>query len=130
MSQRTGIRDRGSVGGSLCDRCYAPGQCCKGFTLFTPEGEERTFWVEGDDTVEDYLGEHELPFTPELLEEFADPETGRKYGSYRFSCAKLDGDGRCSIYDDRPEICRNFEPAGGSLLCVHSFGAEGTGDGL
>lgn len=113
---------------SLCDRCYAPGQCCKHFSLYGPGGK-MTFWLEGGGTVSEHLERHELPFAPVLEGEYED-DHGRRYGSYHFECPKLTPEGRCSIYEDRPRLCRAFEPAGGSKLCVHSGGAEGTGDGL
>lgn len=115
---------------SVCDRCYKPGHCCTGFALFTKQDVERTFWMDGDGTVEAFLQESGLPFTPELLERHSDEASGRDYGSYQFSCGHLDGHGRCGIYESRPAACRNFEAGGGSPLCIHSHGAEGTGDGL
>jgi Fe-S-cluster containining protein len=94
------------------------------------DGSERTFWLDGDGTINANLEERNLPFVPHPTGCFTDKETGRRYGSYTFSCPELTSEGRCAVYRQRPEVCRKFEPAGGSRLCVHSGGAEGTGDGL
>ena len=41
-------------------------------------------------------------------------------GAWNFSCSKLGPDGRCTIYVDRPDVCRNFLPCSDSrLCCVH-----------
>ena len=98
---------------SLCDTCHSPGACCKNFSL------GRTFWFDGDDTVELFLKSNDFPFVPILVEEHeSEKKGGRKYGSYRFSCPKLTAEGRCSIYEDRPYVCRQYEPASSSL-CVY-----------
>lgn len=96
--------------------------------LFDKDDTERTFWLEGEGTVASFLEEHELPFVAKRTGVYQDAD--REYGSYVFSCPKVTPEGRCSIHRRRPQICRDFEPAGGSPLCVHSGGAEGTGDGL
>lgn len=114
---------------SLCARCYDPGQCCRGFALFNADGTERTFWVDGDGTVDAFVKERDLPFVPREIELFTDGESGRRYARVTFNCGALTEDGRCSTYRRRPDVCREFEPAS-SPLCVHFGGAEGTGDGL
>lgn len=114
---------------ALCDQCYAPGICCKNFGLFDG-GNELSFWLRGNGTVKQHLAENKLPFIPSFEQAFVDGESNRKYGNYSFSCSKLTPEGRCSIHQDRPQLCRDLEPAGGSPLCVHSGGAEGTADGL
>ena len=114
----------------LCDRCFDPGACCRRFALYDVDGDERTFWLVGEGTVDDFLESRRLPFLAEQTGRYRDPEANREYGSFVFSCPALGEDGRCTMYRRRPDVCRNFEPANGSPLCVHSFGAEGTGDGL
>lgn len=58
-----------------------------------------------------------LPFVPST------PEPGaRGAWAWRFSCPKLGADGRCTIYDDRPDLCRTYEPMSDGL-CVHYQGS-------
>jgi Fe-S-cluster containining protein len=52
----------------------------------------------------------------------AEDET-RDYQDWVWTCPKLAEDGRCTIYNDRPDMCRNFEPLSDGL-CVHFQGAE------
>lgn len=114
---------------SICDHCYAPGYCCKGFTVHCEDGE-RTFWLEGKDTVAKHIKRRKWPFIATETGRFIDKDSGKEYASYKFHCPHLTAKGRCAIWQQRPKICRDFEPAGGSPLCIHSHGAEGTGDGL
>lgn len=64
--------------------------------------------------VENHLRRLSLPFLPLDMS----PE-----GEWRFWCPKLDANGRCGIYDDRPAACRNYEPQTDGL-CVHYWGTE------
>ncbi len=102
---------------SLCDRCISPGACCKKLRLYRESGEAVTFWL--DEPIEEQLSKDELPFKPlDLVVECTDSETGRKYGVFDFMCPKLRPDGRCGDYENRPDLCRRFEPGSGPL-CVH-----------
>lgn len=113
---------------SMCDRCYAPGECCKRLTV------NRTFW--DDEPIGPQLealkeanpGNASLPWlpvkkrSPSFVSE--DEETkGRKYSYWLFECPWLTAEGRCGNYEQRPEVCRIFEP-GSDGICVHYQGAE------
>lgn len=109
---------------SLCDRCYNPGACCSGFVVN---------WLFPLDWTVEQVTKHvqEYPTNPlpfVAIEPFSDKE--KEYETpngdiyWRFSCPKLGPDGRCTIYRNRPEPCRNFEPAS-EKLCVHFKGSEG-----
>lgn len=102
---------------SLCDSCFAPGSCCKGFTL-------NAWWARAPisrlevlaklatcEPEPDRIG---LPFIP---------RERRADGCWSFECVALGPDGRCTEYESRPYLCRVFEPASESL-CVHWRGAE------
>jgi Fe-S-cluster containining protein len=39
-------------------------------------------------------------------------------GRWDWSCTQLQKDGRCGIYEDRPQLCRTYA-AGSDPLCVH-----------
>lgn len=107
---------------SICDHCYAPGHCCKAFTLSTADGDQPTFWIaDGIGAVIDWLAEYRLPFRPTHICGVAqDKRSKLDYAWWWYSCPRLRPDGRCSRYDDRPELCRTFEAGGDSTLCVHA----------
>jgi Fe-S-cluster containining protein len=44
-------------------------------------------------------------------------------GRWRWWCTALQSDGRCSIYEDRPDLCRRYRP-GQDGLCVHYWPDE------
>ena len=98
---------------SLCDARSKPGQCCKDFNL-----GGGTFWIDGDYTVQKFLNDNNLPFEPRMTGEYKDDVSGDMYASYTYSCPKLTDDGRCSIYANRPDLCRRYKP-GQDALCVY-----------
>ena len=102
---------------TMCETCTDPGHCCRDFSVFQ-DGKAKTFWLDGDGTAESFLAEQDLPFTPRVIGEFVVEKTGRRYASYRFSCPMLTDKGRCSIYQNRPDMCRAYE-AGSDTLCVY-----------
>jgi Fe-S-cluster containining protein len=105
---------------SLCDTCRQPGACCRGFSLNRiSDGDHLTLWDDEDPlkAVHPHI-ESEAPFHPvERLGQWTDAESGRTYSSWKWSCSALGEDGRCTMYDNRPDLCRRYE-AGSSPLCV------------
>lgn len=98
---------------SLCDSCYAPGACCKHFTLFgRAEPGDRGLPLDEGNAAR-AIAYHGLPF-----EVIADAG-----GAVR--CSRLLPSGRCGDYENRPQMCRDLEP-GLDPLCVHWRGAEGS----
>lgn len=113
---------------SLCDKCFVPGACCRRLPLSSSRGPF-TVW-EGDDPAEElrrFAGPN-MPFLPlERRETYTNTAPGlepRQYSEWWWTCPKVTPEGRCSIYEDRPETCRIYEPAS-DHLCVHFGGAEG-----
>ena len=114
---------------SLCDACYRPGTCCKEIRFYGGHRNgEHTFWL--DENIEqqvsgqdpENLSNH--PF--EVLkvdEKFTDKKTGREYGTVVFKCKNLTAEGRCGDYENRPLLCKSYEPRSDNL-CVHYQGAE------
>ena len=99
----------------FCEICPEPGHCCKGFTF------QKSFWKdEGLDAAQQVLTEGDVPF---IIERWAGydwtTKEGRAYDWVVCSCPKLEEDGRCGIYLDRPGTCRNYA-AGSDPLCVFS----------
>jgi Fe-S-cluster containining protein len=46
-------------------------------------------------------------------------------GEWRFACPLLGADGRCTDYERRPQICRNYEPGQDGLCALHVENLEG-----
>lgn len=108
---------------SLCDTCKSPGACCKRISLSVVEtGLEIYVWL--DMPIEEQIA-HRMGgfngFSPQSIKEQWDDPSGRPYGSVYLQCDNLLPDGRCSIYDARPDLCRDYVP-GSDKLCVH-YGA-------
>lgn len=103
---------------SVCDTCPKPGACCKRLRLHGQNGVI-TFWKEdGLEAVQHFLDTNGLPFAPiEIVAEEKDEPMQQTYVEYVFSCPKLGLDGRCTIYADRPQLCRDYQP-GSDQLCV------------
>ena len=96
---------------SLCDTCKAPGACCRSLTLQGGIGQDHERFHLGMTEEESValLDHYDLPFVPYGMSDD---------GQVLFTCPELDNDGRCKIYDRRPQVCRDFEPSS-SPLCVH-----------
>ena len=91
---------------SLCDTCHSPGHCCRDMNLYG-NGLEDPDMLEHEAV--EILNAMDLPFVP----------YGRdNQGALRFMCPHLTNEGRCGVYENRPDTCRNFEPASGPL-CVY-----------
>ena len=117
---------------SLCDRCYHPGHCCKRIplnTVFSLSGDikEQLLNLEKDNPNEGPLSSFipievdKLQSTPEQLE--------AGYGRYLFSCTNLLPSGRCGNYENRPALCRRYQPQR-DKLCVFFGIHEDIIDGL
>lgn len=107
---------------SLCDKCFAPGACCRELALFS-NGEEVRFWLdEGDAGGQQFLAERSYPFEPTWYSlPYGGPE--RQWFYAVFECPKL-VDGRCSDYENRPGLCSRYEPKS-CALCVMFAGESG-----
>lgn len=101
--------------GNMCNRCYSPGACCREMHLSGSIGDLDQCRPEELDEIMKTNG---LPFRFKRFEERLD---GSPYNL--FSCGELLPSGRCGIYSQRPDVCRNYEPLSDSL-CVHYRGAE------
>lgn len=109
MNRVIPIVDSSKWQSEICARCVSPGHCCTGFNLSDKDGNARTFW--DDETPQLPEG---YPFKPvERLGQWTveyGPDTGKTYSAWRFACTKLSADGKCTIYDERPDLCRRYEP--------------------
>lgn len=98
---------------SLCDTCRDPGACCRRMSFFSAQNGkmvEKTFW--DLDHVLETLRQNDLPMVP-LSTEIHLTLAGNDFISCLFTCGKLTSRGRCSIYETRPQMCRDFKPGSG-----------------
>ena len=108
---------------SLCDTCHEPGRCCRSIVLNHGDGE-MTWWADNDpaEVLAEHIGEHW--FVPiEAEKRSYQSGEGHTYHSGRWRCTALGEDGRCTVYERRPQLCRNYEP-GSDGLCVYHTPAE------
>ena len=111
--------------GSLCDRCYAPGACCRNMMLYAIDGVE-LFQRAGEDAralLPERLAQAGLPFEPLAPGLRHRSPEGDPVLIWMFRCRSLGPDGRCGIYERRPAICRNYVERS-DPLCVHYGGSE------
>lgn len=104
---------------SLCQMCPKPGMCCKNFPL-SQGGFEVTFW-EGSwkKDVETFLKEKKLPFIPVKIHAYYQTKEFFKYVTVVYSCPKVTPEGRCSIYKDRPDLCKRYLPGESDICCFY-----------
>lgn len=102
---------------SLCDLCRDPGACCRNFPLSVgiPKGATHT---EAEKLLQEKGGVLYAPFIAVAVDPVQKPgQRLEGHESWRWACRALTGDGRCSVYLDRPTCCAVFEPLSDDL-CV------------
>lgn len=99
---------------STCDTCRNPGRCCFGFYLHSASVQAAETPLEvlvelatvfHDD---EWMGYQGLPFMPLYK---------TSVGHWLLWCPRLGRDGRCNDYENRPKLCRTYEP-GSDRLCA------------
>ena len=100
---------------SACDTCRDPGYCCKRLMLGGVTEEKFPTKLEALAIAAAWPFEPTgLPFLPVTVLD----------GYWLFTCPKLDWEsGRCMDYENRPTLCRNYEPMS-DPLCAMYTGAE------
>ncbi len=111
---------------SLCNRCSAPGACCRRMTLSDSLGGSpySRWWHESESepakriaAINAELAGKGLPFR--VLEEVESEAKEGTFFGYTFMCPQLLPSGRCGIYRKRPGICRDFKAGSGSLCVMY-----------
>ena len=100
-----------------CEMCTQPGACCVIFPLFRGDifNSAHLPRKTAREEAEQLLKENGLPFEVRAIEDIeGDPD----YVRVSFGCSKLSKGGYCTIYDERPNTCRIFEPfkSGGCVM--------------
>jgi Fe-S-cluster containining protein len=96
---------------SMCDTCLKPGNCCVSLFL-TGRGFQGAM---SHEAAEHKLLREGLPFRPRAYDE--------DHHRWTFWCPNLRADGRCGDYENRPALCRMYQP-GEDGLCVHHWTEE------
>lgn len=99
---------------SLCDTCAVPGRCCLKVYLTGGQDGDRISQPMSFERAEHMALRHRLPFRP--AHQIED-------GSWVWWCTNLGRDGRCTDYENRPQLCRDYKP-GSDELCVHHEPSE------
>lgn len=102
---------------SLCDTCREPGSCCSGFYLSSPNGTGNFSVWETPLSPLILMATRWLPFLPVVRGPTLHCDEGDYYGIERWECPLLGDDGRCTDYDNRPQLCRDYV-AGSDEICV------------
>jgi Fe-S-cluster containining protein len=98
------------LGESMCDSCLSPGACCKRLTLSGPFAKPMSLEAVEHKLIDpDWISQTKGVFRP---------GTQTDDGRWEFWCTALGADGRCTIYEDRPQLCRDYRP-GHDGLCIH-----------
>ncbi len=102
---------------SACDTCSNPGHCCKDFVLHN--GKTGVAFPEGDweNRANAYIARHSLPFKALRIDNSQFHETLEGHVGVRYMCPLLTPEGRCGDYENRPALCREYEPLS-DRLCV------------
>lgn len=122
---------------SLCGTCRDPGACCRSIQIpreFLPGTTRKEVERHLKDGTTNIPGQvlnlsdpRPLPFTPLREATCIGPETGysKEITSVKwvYTCPMVTDEGRCSIYENRPEICKLYEP-GSDPMCVHHDGSR------
>jgi len=101
---------------SLCDTCHNPGACCR---RFCPSFDvDAGAWRE--QAIQLFRDRYHVPFFhPVEAVTFRWTPPGQV--AIRCNCERLDQNGRCSDYENRPPVCVAYEP-GSDGLCVEFVG--------
>jgi len=112
---------------SACDTCAKPGACCTDMFLSS------TYW-NGMIYAEYWPGDAVRhldaampghPFIPLRLEirepgtPGHNPTANRPYGAARWACTRLTPEGRCGDYENRPNLCKAYEPLSDGLCAMY-----------
>jgi Fe-S-cluster containining protein len=103
---------------SACDTCRDPGHCCAGFQLNSGKGDWQSFWVEDGPLMPLVrMAQMWLPFVPMIRGPIYYVDDGAYYQIWYWGCPLLGEDGRCTDYENRPDLCVRYEPKS-DPLCV------------
>lgn len=106
-----------------CESCPNPGVCCRDFGLTGSGGEVRFYReIPGSAVSEADLEiaalAAGLPFRPNRRRFIATDQVG-EFEIWTWRCPHVTRDGRCAIYETRPEVCRSYRPGVDAMCALH-----------
>jgi Fe-S-cluster containining protein len=101
---------------SPCETCSSPGSCCRGFVLSLNDIPKANW----ESIARSRLDGYGLTYF-RIEEALRSEVTLDGCVGIRCSCDKLDKDGRCGDYENRPNVCRVYEPLSDNL-CAEFVG--------
>lgn len=110
---------------SICDTCPKPGACCTDFALNIGRLSKDNWQVEATRK----MRAHNLPFAPLRLA-VTGKETDGQEAEFngrvmiRFTCPLVTPEGRCSDYENRPHLCRAYQPKQDALCVLYGAPTE------
>lgn len=99
---------------SACDTCSSPGSCCSSFEL--------NLFVDTDNWYDDAilkLNAHGLDFIKPIAKDPNWRYTSTSQTKLLYSCTRLADNGKCSDYENRPELCKVYQPKQDWLCCEY-----------
>lgn len=102
---------------SICNSCRTPGNCCKGFGLNLNIPKEN--W---EYELDIRLKVNKIQFLVPRRAPFYDTEHTL---GFQFDCSLLDSNGRCSNYESRPQMCKDYQPQQDPLCCEYTRTLKG-----
>jgi Fe-S-cluster containining protein len=100
-----------------CDRCTHPGACCRGFVL------NREFSPDWKEEAKAMLIDYGLSFMRPVRRVIS-VESGYE-DAVMFDCDRLGSDGRCTDYEARPQLCKNYQAGTDALCAIYEFELKG-----
>lgn len=105
----------------MCEVCPDPGRCCRKLHLnevYPDKTSALAFWRESGTPLHALvlMASWGFPFMPVEAHEFE--VDGKPARTFSYSCGELRVDGRCGVYEDRPQLCRDYAP-GQDAMCVY-----------
>lgn len=104
---------------SACDTCPKPGACCHDFVLNGSAGT-RGLSFPADKWMVEGIGFAErrgVPFIPLRVDDGPNSTSADGFVAIRWKCPLVTPEGRCRDYENRPQLCRDYQP-GDDRLCV------------
>lgn len=100
---------------SMCDTCKDPGHCCRAFNL---DGKYFAYGSTRQEVQAQLNSRSQTMFRPLQRNMILENMCGEPHlERWSVTCTWLGADGRCTNYNKRPKVCRDYEPLSTSLCC-------------
>jgi Fe-S-cluster containining protein len=93
----------------LCSICPDPGHCCRNFDSSLVYWDDAS--VEEVQMYMEFMAGEPMPWIARAPGPKKFIQRGRQASHWKFDCTAIDSNGRCTIYETRPQACRTLVPA-------------------